>query len=309
MKKNNFIIMIICLMLFFSIASQQIQAQEKPKEYVKILFWVEDALGNRDSCWFIGTPTATDGIDEHLGEVNLYSIKPNGPVDIRIIQRTDVNFLYGDSADIGYWLVGDKCSHITGLLYGIPSQKQNIDLKVDCRWQWDTTYSPIFGAENIVLKINATNYPVNLYCQEVNGASVINFSLHNNIGECVDFYSKGLSVFDFNIDSSLLKPFYSVDSEYENYTFLIGYVGDIIGIKEKMLKISISPNPSNDYIFIENTEIENEIIKIFDINGKFIYSFILSENPYKLDISNFANGIYYLVNEKNILLNQFIKEK
>ena len=74
----------LCLLTIITtqaIVPQKARADE-PKEYTKVLFWVEDALGNKDSCLFIGTPTATDGIDEHLGEVNLYGVPPTKELDI-----------------------------------------------------------------------------------------------------------------------------------------------------------------------------------------------------------------------------------
>jgi len=89
---------ILCLATFFISQAmvQKLHAEEPdtPKVYVKVLFWVEDATGEKDSCWFIGTPTATDGIDEHLGEVNLYGVPSEKDLDIRIIQRAKNNYNY-----------------------------------------------------------------------------------------------------------------------------------------------------------------------------------------------------------------------
>ncbi|MCL2040205.1 MAG: hypothetical protein FWG85_07230 [Bacteroidetes bacterium] len=51
---------------------QKSHAQENAEEIIKVLFWVEDALGNSDSCWLYSMRAAamtTDGIDEHLGEI------------------------------------------------------------------------------------------------------------------------------------------------------------------------------------------------------------------------------------------------
>ena len=70
--------------------------------------------------------------------------------------------------------------------------------------------------------------------------------------------------------------------------------------------ISIFPHPTNNsYIFIEG--LENEEIRLFDVNGNFINSFFISENPYKLDISNRSVGTYYITNKNNQLLGRFIK--
>ncbi len=59
-------------------------------------------------------------------------------------------------------------------------------------------------------------------------------------------------------------------------------------------KFKISPNPSNG-IYVVTCEHDNlKTIEVTDINGKIIYFISNKEKMYKIDISNYANGIYFL---------------
>ena len=68
----------------------------------RAVFVAKDALGNTDTAIFIVKEGATKGIDEHLGEVNIYGLPPQGPLDLRIVQRTKVNKSVGN---FNYWLI------------------------------------------------------------------------------------------------------------------------------------------------------------------------------------------------------------
>ena len=85
------------------------------------------------------------------------------------------------------------------------------------------------------------------------------------------------------------------------------YLDSHYGIAVHLSKLSVFPNPSSDYVFIEGLENEEIEIQIFDARGIFVCSFTTTENPYKLDISNFSNGVYFLFSN-NQLLNKFIKK-
>ena len=282
---------------------------DEPKEYTKVLFWVEDALGNKDSCLFIGTPTATDGIDEHLGEVNLYGVPPTKELDIRIVQRTDNN-------KDGYWLYGIKAG-FTGD-YFIKSSEQNIDLKVDYRWLqgWDTNKTgpddptnptgcgELFQITGVVLKVTATNYPVKIYVGECGvfycptWYSGLCYSIHNEKGYCIIS-----NIID--IDNPISKsPFYCINSAEESF-WINTNLDPLIGVKDSTSKIFITPNPAFDYVLIEG--LEDLELQIFDVIGNFVCSFTPTENPYKLSISNLVDGTYFLTDKKNQLLGKFIK--
>jgi hypothetical protein len=64
-------------------------------------------------------------------------------------------------------------------------------------------------------------------------------------------------------------------------------------IKED-ISVSIVPNPATDYIQISMTGIENASLKVVDVFG----STIMKENigsSKKINVSDFNNGIYFLV--------------
>ena len=61
--------------------------------------------------------------------------------------------------------------------------------------------------------------------------------------------------------------------------------------------ISAYPNPTNGLININATE--NSTIKLFDINGKLVFSEIASNNTTLINITHFENGVYILSVENN----------
>ena len=282
---------------------------DEPKEYTKVLFWVEDALGNKDSCLFIGTPTATDGIDEHLGEVNLYGVPPTKELDIRIVQRTDVNYT---EDGIDYWLYGTP--FFFGGDHNVRSSEQNIDLKIDYRWQnWDTTKESSWGPDpnspttgelfqicGVILEITATHYPVKIYLKDsVYGEhwySWFCYSIHNESGQCIDVCEK--------IFEDIVDPFYCINSAEENFWVAVSMT-PIVGIKDTTSKMSVTPNPASDYILIEG--LKDLELRVFDVIGNFICSFTTTNETYMLNISNLVDGTYFLTDKKNQLLGKFIK--
>jgi len=63
---------------------------------------------------------------------------------------------------------------------------------------------------------------------------------------------------------------------------------------EKNKQLSIYPNPANDILNIENTEIINSI-KIFDISGKQIISYQnINQKKVKLNTNHLKAGVYIL---------------
>lgn len=72
--------------------------------------------------------------------------------------------------------------------------------------------------------------------------------------------------------------------------------------------IIIYPNPSNDFITIENKQPAE--IEISNIQGQFIKSFMAIGNKTNIDVSSFAKGLYFIIvkTEKGIITKKFIKE-
>ncbi len=64
------------------------------------------------------------------------------------------------------------------------------------------------------------------------------------------------------------------------------------GLNTDELSVSIYPNPTNDWIFIENSQNTESDIRIKDILGKEILSSVATTDKAKLNVSSLASGIY-----------------
>ena len=75
--------------------------------------------------------------------------------------------------------------------------------------------------------------------------------------------------------------------------------------------VSIFPNPSENYIYIRYENISPESYKIFDVNGRLIYSKIINNNDDLLvDVSSYDRGLYFISivsNQKVINLKFLVK--
>ena len=58
--------------------------------------------------------------------------------------------------------------------------------------------------------------------------------------------------------------------------------------------IKAFPNPASDEIFINLPEINLDLIKIVDVNGKVIYSERVYRTSFAIDLRNFESGIYFV---------------
>lgn len=67
----------------------------------------------------------------------------------------------------------------------------------------------------------------------------------------------------------------------------------------KAKKLTISPNPSTNEIFITNNTETKVEVTLINNNGQPIYSgFVPSNNHIKIDTSKFSKGVYYLVSDR-----------
>jgi Secretion system C-terminal sorting domain len=71
---------------------------------------------------------------------------------------------------------------------------------------------------------------------------------------------------------------------------------DFVSISQKNeSQIICYPNPTSDYIVIEN--MKNQKIRIYDISGRVIFFKIIASNSEQLDFTGFCNGMYILHSE------------
>jgi hypothetical protein len=84
------------------------------------------------------------------------------------------------------------------------------------------------------------------------------------------------------------------------------YDTDVVNISnfEKNKKINIYPNPVNDNLFIEFSELNTDgKIQLFDIYGRLLKEQLINENISQLNLNDIASGIYVAkIIEKNCVL-------
>ena len=69
------------------------------------------------------------------------------------------------------------------------------------------------------------------------------------------------------------------------------YIGDSMSLSEtNEINLSLTPNPSSDYLFL-NTDLSEFVIEIYDFLGKKVH---FSENTNRINIKDLANGMYLL---------------
>jgi len=77
-----------------------------------------------------------------------------------------------------------------------------------------------------------------------------------------------------------------------NDTIIVDNCTGVFHILEK-INFEVFPNPANTYLYIKNSELQENGVKIIDILGKECNSNILIEED-KINISKLNNGIYFI---------------
>ena len=310
MKKNDFIIMLICLAFIFM---SQVFAPNKAFSQVdgvwfRTVIKVEDAKGNIDSVIFYVKEGATKGIDSHLGEVNLYGTEPQGDLDIRIVQRTPIYLL-----DIGdYWLLDTSESYDMPMSFFNAGSPENIDLKVDYRFDNTINHYNSSCPYSFVIKINAKHYPVSVFLTEIKGY-IIYVSFYLGVAQFKEedeSYIKGSNIDNFIsfLPTEPIIPYFLCtlnDASENNLIWIMQQLN--VSIEEIINQPLLYPNPSKEYIVIEDGKY-GEKFDITNLEGKLIQSFFVETYPYRLDIPRLPVGSYILKNAEGTIINKFIKE-
>lgn len=61
--------------------------------------------------------------------------------------------------------------------------------------------------------------------------------------------------------------------------------------------LNISPNPADEYVNISVGSAENASIRIVDVLGNVVYNETISNGTKNIDVSNFKNGVYFVLVE------------
>ncbi|MGI6291897.1 MAG: T9SS type A sorting domain-containing protein [Bacteroidales bacterium] len=103
------------------------------------------------------------------------------------------------------------------------------------------------------------------------------------------------------------------DHFHTNDTFSIQACVDYVNVKEVLVSsadnIRLSPNPSSDFIFLQTKEIEKEntLLEIYNLHGKLLYTQRIIDETTSIDISSYAEGMYFFKILNNQQLIKIVK--
>jgi hypothetical protein len=87
----------------------------------------------------------------------------------------------------------------------------------------------------------------------------------------------------------------SISLEQCNYFVAMINTQEMLSVREELASTTISfyPNPVKEVLYIELAESKG-VIKIFDALGKLLYQESIVDNQFKLDVSGYAKGLYFV---------------
>jgi hypothetical protein len=233
----------------------------------------EDATGAKDTVWFIWDSTATNGYDIALGEMPI-SLTPNV---FQVYFQLGLN----DTGKV-------RAKPMNNTLSGASIEAQNYVYPIILRWD-----SSLFSNNNLPFIINQA-YLDNEW-----------FFLNNNWG--------ANHLFNMLVTDSVdLPKFYYGSEEQFPMSFSFGYDPSLnTSIKYNLKnKLSIYPNPVNDYLQIKILKEKTPYtIQFFDLKGSCVMQQAIKDNNNKINIELLPKGVYFLkiFNEKSSTIQKIIK--
>jgi hypothetical protein len=334
--KMKVFFLLISIVVITGIANAEPPTTQEPS----IIFWAEDAVGNRDTVYVYSDSITFD-------VPNLYGIEPDKDLDLRFIERTDTNAIGGmEVGDVNtpYWLSGgwrttqeDVREPEYQSPYGwLKSFTINSDVK--------HKYSPCgygysccglgWSGRAYVLSLNAVHYPITIYTRgyergnPLGWNSTIGFyaaqvSIHNqndgHLDSSVVYKSNLVGIYDTaryegepRGDGAFEIIYDSVGSDMEvckmeqptNRWLYIVIDCFITSIKEDENTI-LHPNPASNFLSLENVEYGR--YAVFNATGTFIKTCVVNDSSQKLDIHSLYDGHYFMVSDNGKFIYQFIK--
>jgi len=149
--------------------------------------------------------------------------------------------------------------------------------------------------------INATVNSVAI----TNGASVAN-------GSNINFNAtpaNGYKIKEWTLNGSIVNGnsmTYDVTNLQAEVTVTVEFEV-IIGIEETISNVRVYPNPTSG-LFVVETANANQIV-VFDATGRIVYNENITDSEVQIDLSNEANGLYFikLVENGNVIIKKLIK--
>ncbi|SDX90349.1 Por secretion system C-terminal sorting domain-containing protein [Lutibacter oricola] len=124
----------------------------------------------------------------------------------------------------------------------------------------------------------------------------------------IDLSQGGSNAWTGNITNMSLRPrINNNNTAAGNFTIdkIVFHPSATLGIKNYgAKKIAVYPNPTSEFISIENRDKDIKTVHIYDVTGKEVKTF---NNPVNMNVSNLSKGLYFLKTDTG-RLSKFIKE-
>ncbi len=260
------------LVLIITGISLSLKAQETPQW----LFWLafEDATGAKDTVWIAMDEEGTFGLDEQFGEM------PQEMNEEEFHVFFDVNTEGGKSDILVLPILIPPDGEIRAANYEYP-----IILS------WDTT---LFNAP---ILLNSVEGPIN------------NPLLDN---EYFFNYHEGFPSYHMLFEESVEMPgfsFGSMDHFPLFFSFNRGFGPPLSTSESQEGKLTLYPNPTNDYIHISGME-GIERVSVFSLSGILLMQEVFKEN-HPIDVSHLPEGAYILQvqTEAGTVISKFVKAR
>lgn len=102
------------------------------------------------------------------------------------------------------------------------------------------------------------------------------------------------------------------DGSFSSYTTPITFTTSSVGVEDYTLanQVKLYPNPASEYVEININNMTASQVAVYDIYGKLLNTIKMQGNTARLDIHDFADGMYFVrvLSDKGIVTKKFIKK-
>lgn len=105
---------------------------------------------------------------------------------------------------------------------------------------------------------------------------------------------------DVSMSGSALYRYYVTDATtgafVDSLDISVNFVLSVLTLKQTP-SVNVSPNPADEYVNISFVNGENSSVRIVDVLGNVVYSETIGNGTKNIDVSNFKNGVYFILIE------------